>query len=125
MEFSVLIPIYSGEKVENFKECLESVINQTKKPNEILIIKDGQLTEGLNKLIEKIIEENNEIGIRTHQIQENVGVGMASNIGTELCKYEYIARIDSDDISEPYRFEEQINFLKKHRDIDILGGYIN
>lgn len=124
MKFSVLIPIYAGEKAENFEECIESIINQTKKPNEILIIKDGPLTESLERTIENKIEENKEIEIRTHQIEKNVGVGIASNIGTKLCKYNYIARIDSDDISVKDRFEKQINYLKENPDVDILGGYI-
>ena len=124
MKFSVLIPIYAGEKEKNFEECLESIINQTEKPSEILIVKDGPLTQGLNEIIEKKIKGHSEIEIRTYQIQENVGVGMASNIGTKLCQYDYIARIDSDDVSLPDRFEKQINYLEENQEIDILGGFI-
>ncbi len=124
MKFSVLIPIYAGEKAKNLEECLDSMIYQTKKPNEIVIIKDGVLTDSLNKVIEQKMKEDNQIEIRSYSLQENVGVGMASNIGTTLCNYNYIARIDSDDISLPNRFEKQINYLEENQEIDILGGWI-
>ena len=124
MQFSVLIPVYAKEKYENLEQCLDSVINQTRKPDEIVIVKDGILPDNLEKLINKKINEHKNIEIRAHQIQKNVGVGMASNIGTKLCKHEYIARIDSDDIAVPKRFEIQTDYLEKNKEIDILGGYI-
>lgn len=125
MQFSVLIPIYNGESEKNFKECLESIINQTLKPDEILIVKDGIFSEKLEKLICDFQSENNFIEINTYQLEKNEGVGIASSIGTTLCKYNYIARIDSDDIAIPDRFEKQIKYLEQHQDIDILGGFID
>lgn len=122
MEFSVLMSIYEKEKPEYFKACIESVLNQTKLPSEIVIVKDGPITKELDNLIEyysikydifKIIE-----------LDENKGLGVALAIGVESCSYDIIARMDTDDICVDNRFEKQINILNNNKKISIVGSYI-
>ena len=116
-KFSVLIPVSNKESVENLKRCLDSVFNQTLKPNEVVLVKDGALRKELNELLEnyklKIIE-----------LKKHHGIGYALNIGIKSCKYNLIARMDSDDISMPNRFELQVKRFEENDRLQILGGQI-
>lgn len=122
IKFSVLMSIYYKEKSDNLKLALESLINQTLKPDEIVLVEDGALTKELDELI--AFYENNYKFIKVLRLQKNVGLGNALNEGLKYCKYDYVARMDSDDISVENRFEKQISYLKFNKDVDALGGYI-
>ena len=123
MKVSVLISVYYKEKPQNLKEALESIIKQTVMPNQIVIIKDGKLTSELEKVLEIYKKKYKDL-IEIYGLDRNVGLGQALKYGIEKCKYEYIARQDSDDISVKERFQKQISYLQENQDIDILGGYI-
>ena len=117
IKFSVLMPICNKEKASNLKRCLDSIFNQTLKPNEVVIVKDGILRKELNDILKlykvKIIE-----------LKEHKGIGYALNLGIRKCKYDLIARMDSDDICMPNRFELQIKKFKENDKLTILGGQI-
>ena len=121
--FSVLISVYKKEKAEYLKQALQSVINQTLKPTEIVIVKDGPLTKELDDCIEDFQKQNSKL-FKILSFKENRGLGLALRDGVKVCKYEYIARMDSDDISKPDRFEKQFNYLQKHPEIALLGTWI-
>lgn len=123
MKISVLMSVYYKEKPQNLKEALDSLINQTIMPNQIVIVKDGKLTDELENILEDYEKEYSDL-IEVYSKTKNMGLGQALKFGIEKCKYEYIARQDSDDISVKERFEKQISYLKEHKDIDVLGGYI-
>ena len=123
MKFSVLMSICSKEKPEYLKQAIESIINQTKMANQIVIVKDGELSIELNRIIEEYKNQYTEI-IDVLELEKQNSLGNALNEGIKVCKYEYIARMDSDDISRKDRFEKQIGYLKENPDIDVLGGYI-
>lgn len=123
MDISVLMSVYYKEKPEYLDEAIKSIINQTYMPKQIVIIKDGQLTEKLNIVIDKYKNKYKEL-IDVFELKENMGLGFALRFGVEKCKCNYIARMDSDDISRKDRFEKQIQFLEQNKNIDILGGYI-
>lgn len=123
MKFSVLLSVYNGENAENLKEALQSIINQSRKPNQIVIIKDGKLNEQLEQTIKNIYDKYPDI-IKTYGYEENKGLGYALQKGITICDYEYVARMDSDDIALEDRFKIQMEYLEKHPDIDVLGGYI-
>lgn len=128
MGISVLMSVYARENPEFFKQAMKSIIQQTRQPDEILLIKDGPLTEELEKAIEeihqKLADEKSAIEFRTYQFEENVQLGRALRKGVELCKHEFIARMDTDDISLPDRLELQYNYMMEHEKIAIVGGYI-
>lgn len=124
MNFSVLISIYHKEKPSNFLECLDSLINQTYLPNEIVIVKDGKLTNELETVLSDFIRMNKNIKIIIVPIQQNVGLGTALSIGLKKCNNNLVARMDTDDISALNRFELQINEFIKNPDLLILGGHI-
>jgi glycosyltransferase involved in cell wall biosynthesis len=120
---SVVLPTYQGDTPDELKQAIESLADQTVLPEELYIVKDGPLT---NELESVLYEKTNEFPttIRTHQIDENQGLGNALQIGVKNCSYDIVARMDADDISVPSRFERQLGFLSENPDIDIVGGYI-
>ena len=88
-------------------------------PDEVLIIEDGPIGDSLREVVNKFKRKFKFI--KTHQIKENRGLGNALRIGVELCTFNYIARMDSDDISMPQRFELQLEFIKNNK-CDAVGS---
>lgn len=123
IQFSVLISVYKKEKAEYLKQALQSVINQTLKPTEVVIVKDGILTKELDKCIGDFQKQHPKL-FKILAFNENRGLGLALRDGVKACKYEYIARMDSDDISKPDRFEKQFGYLQKHPEIALFGTWI-
>ncbi len=122
MRFSVLISIYNKENPQYFKTALDSIINQRLQPNEVVIVKDGPLTKELERVIEDFKKVYNRV--KVIGLDMNIGLGRALAIGVEACSYEWIARMDSDDISLPDRFYKQIQYLKKHPECVLLGTWV-
>ncbi len=124
MKYSVLMSVYAKEKKEFLKCALESIYdNQTRKPDEIVVVFDGELTEGLYRVLDDFRRGKEDIVFYYPQT-ENKGSGEASRIGAEKCTGDYIFRMDSDDISLPERFEKQIAYIESHPEIDVLGANI-
>lgn len=123
MKISVLISVYYKEKPEYLQEALESILNQTYMPSQIVIIKDGEVTQELENVL-NIYKEKFYNLIDIYKLEEHLGLGEALKFGVNKCKYEYIARMDSDDMAVKDRFEKQVEYLKENPQVDILGGYI-
>lgn len=123
IKFSVLMPVYYKEKAEYFNTALESIVNQTLMPNEIVIVKDGPLTEELNSVIAKYISKYPQL-FNVVALEENVGQGKARNAGLMACKHNIVALMDSDDIARKDRFEIQIKYMEQNPDVDVVGSYI-
>lgn len=123
-KFSVLMSIYYMEDPKYFDLCLKSIlIDQTVLPSEIVLVKDGRLTDELESVIEKYQKLFPNI-FNIVALESNVGLGSALNIGLKSCKYDLVMRMDSDDVSVPDRFEKQLKYMKKHKDVSVLGGFI-
>lgn len=122
MKFSVLMSVYYKEKPEFFKMALESIASQTLRADEVVIVKDGQLTPELDGVID---EFSSRLPTKAVALEKNGGLGNALRIGVEACSYDIIARMDTDDICRPDRFEKQIGFLKEHPEIDVVGSWIS
>lgn len=119
---SVLMSVYFKETPNNLKTAIESIVEQTYLPDEFIIVKDGLLTKELDSLLSEY--DTNYEWIKVIQLDKNVGLGRALNQGLIHCRNEYVARMDSDDYSFPYRFQQQIEFISKHPDCDVVGGNI-
>jgi len=122
-DFSVLMSVFHRENPLFLREALDSLINQTLLPQEIVLVKDGPLTEELDAVINSFMHDNPGV-LKIVAQKENVGLGKALEIGLEHCSCELVARMDSDDISCRDRFENQVRFLERHPEISIVGGAI-
>lgn len=116
-EITVLMPVYNAEKY--LRRALESVLNQTFKNFEFLIINDGSTDTTVN-----IINSYNDPRIRI-VTQENAGVAKALNKGLNLASCELIARIDADDICTLDRLEKQVDFMNKNPEYIVIGSDCN
>ena len=115
--------VYKKEKAEYLKLALDSVINQTLTPDEIVLVQDGELTEVLYTVIEEYKQKYPNI-FKTYPLKQNQGLGKALNFGMDKCSNELIARMDTDDIAEPNRFELQVQEFIKDKDLALCGGQI-
>ncbi len=123
LRFSVLMPVYFKENPEYFNTALESIVNQTLKPNEIVIVKDGALTQELDTVIKEYVSKFPQL-FNIVSLEKNVGQGKARNAGLQACKYNIVALMDSDDIARQDRFEKQIKYLEIHPEVDCVGSFI-
>ncbi len=123
MLYSVLMSVYCKEKPEFLRASMESIFTQTKQTNNFVLVCDGVLTEDLNAVISEMETKHNGI-LDVVRLDHNMGLGKALNIGMEHCKNEIVARMDSDDISLPFRCEKQIEQFEKLESLDILSGTI-
>ena len=122
MTISVIMSVYRNERPEYLDESIRSIwTDQTVKPAEIILIKDGPLTDALERTISTWKER---IGDRliTHSNGTNLGLTKSLNIALRLASSDLIARMDSDDLSDSRRFERQTAFLEANPDVAIVGG---
>ncbi|HGN9470453.1 TPA: glycosyltransferase [Providencia stuartii] len=124
LKFSVLLSVYKNEKPQYLGQALNSLlVSQTITPTEIVLVKDGPLDDCLEKRINFWKDRFPEI-ITIVPLQKNVGLGNALNIGMQYCKYDWVFRMDTDDLCIENRFEKQINYIRAHPDIVLLGSCI-
>jgi len=124
MKFSILMSIYHKEKPEYFNRAMQSIWDeQIVKPNEIILVQDGKLTDELYEVIE-IWQKKIGDRFKTIPLKQNVGLGDALNIGLQYCSYEIVARMDTDDIAMPNRFEKQLKVFEND-DIDICSSLVS
>ncbi|WP_276353548.1 glycosyltransferase [Cohnella caldifontis] len=119
--FSVSMCVYKKDHPEHFKQALESVMNQTRKPDEIILVVDGPISNSLDDVIKRFETESS---LKVIRLPHNVGHGNARRIGLDNCTYELVALMDADDICLPDRFEKQIRCFEQHDQISIVGGQI-
>lgn len=124
MKFSVLMSVYYKENPAAFNEALESnLINQTIKPDEFVLVHNGELTPELDKIIDKYKTQFSDV-LKVYY-KDFGSFGEALNLGLSKCSNELVARSDSDDICLPNRFELQIKYMEFHPETDIVGGQIS
>ncbi len=122
MTISVLISVYKKDEAKFLDKAISSIwTEQTLKPNKLVLVEDGPISDDLRFIIDKW---KNEIGenmtIIRHEI--NQGLTKSLNDGINIIDTDLIARMDSDDISCPNRFKQQVDFLENNPHIDIVGG---
>lgn len=124
MKYSVLMAVYKKDSPEYLDIALKSIYdNQTRKPDEIVIVFDGPLTEALYKVLDDFKNGKENI-VKYCPLEKNMGLGEALRAGTAQCRGDYIFRMDSDDISQKDRFEKQIKYVEEHPEIDVVGSDI-
>lgn len=121
MKLSVLLPVYARESAASLRESLESLANQTRPADEVVLVEDGALGEPLNLTIDRFRAVLPIVSVR---LAEHGGLGAALRAGLRACRGEYVARMDSDDICVAQRLERQVEFLNAHPEVDVVGGAI-
>lgn len=115
---TVFMPVYNAEKY--LSDAIESILNQTYEHFEFLIIDDGSTDASI-----KIIESYKDKRIRLVKNEKNRGLPYTRNLGLKLAKGDYIALMDSDDISYEQRLEKQVKYLNENPEIDVLSTGID
>ena len=125
---SVLISVYRGEEPSWFTRALHSItLEQTRRPDEVVLVTDGPLTETLEEEIRLFREElkgTEEIRFRVIRLPENRQLGRALQAGLKYCSGELVARMDTDDIARPERLALQEAYMNAHPEISACGGEI-
>ncbi|MDI9217076.1 MULTISPECIES: glycosyltransferase [Clostridium] len=121
--YSVLMPVYYKDNPKWLKESIDSILLQSIKPSEFIIIKDGKLTSELDKVIEYYKNQHREL-FYIKEFEENIGLGKVLAFGVNECSNEYILRMDADDYSLPDRCEKQLSILENNKNIDVVGSNV-
>ena len=123
-EIAVILPVYKKDKIEFLRLAAESVIRQTYRDTHLFIGVDGPVGEELADYL-SFLEKNGEVSVVW--FEENRGLACVLNDLLDICfkeGYEYIARMDADDVSMADRIEKQMTYLSAHPEIDVVGGAI-
>jgi len=119
-QLAVLLPVYKDDSEELLKAAVDSLQAQSFKEFDLYILVDGPV----NKLLWKIIESFFGKFVFITAFKENRGLPSVLNDGINICekkKYDFVARMDADDIAHPDRFRKQINYLNNHLEVDLVG----
>ncbi len=112
----VIIPVYNAEKY--IGKTIDSILNQTYQNFNIVIVDDASDDESMN-----IVHSYNDSRIQVYKNDVNRGIAYSRNRAIDMCRNEYIAILDHDDIALPYRLKHEIEFLEENKDVDIVGGH--
>lgn len=124
IQFSILLSLYHKEKAEYLEKCFESIWDyQTLKPNEIVLVLDGPIGEELTMSVEHW-QKKLGIFLKVVPLTENIGLGKALNEGLKHCSYNWVFRMDTDDICSPDRFEKQIKFIQQNPNVILFSGQV-
>ena len=121
-KISVLMSVYKNDIAQNVKTAVESIINQTYRPSQVVIVVDGPVPDETTKTLEELKELYSEVEI--YPLEQNVGLGNALKEGMTHCVNEIVARMDSDDIAVEDRFEKQIKKFEEDCELSIVGSNI-
>lgn len=119
---SVVLPVFNQNQ-EYLRLSIESILQQSFRDFELLIIDDGSTHSECLTTLEKLSTTDNRIRIIRNK--PNRGIIESLNRGLKLARGPFIARMDSDDIALPHRFQKQIDFLKKNPAIDLVGAWVD
>lgn len=119
-KYSVLISLYVKEKPDFLRLAIDSMLNQTVKPDEIVIVEDGPLNDELYAVLDEYKGKISRI-----RNEKNLGLGRALNVGLKACRNELVARMDTDDISKPNRCEKQLKRFAERPELAIIGAWVD
>ena len=121
INFSLVMSVYAKENPLFLSRCVDSLLSQTAPPDEIIVVKDGPLTDELEAVLDEICSRNE---IKLIALPENVTQGPARAEGIKAARYEWVAIMDSDDICRPDRFEKQLVMIENRPELGLIGGQI-
>lgn len=120
--FSVSMCVYGGDDPVHFQTAVDSILNQTAAPDEVVLVVDGPVSAALDTVI-----WHYEIQpcFRVIRLAANQGHGNARRTGLNACKNELVAIMDADDISSADRFQKQLLLFETDDALDVVGGVIS
>lgn len=121
MKFSVLMSVYIKERPAYLDECFASLGAQSLLPSEIILVQDGPVTDDLKNIIDKYSQI---LPIKSVKLLKNRGLAEALNEGLKHCSHDLVARMDTDDVSLPHRFECQVSFMAAHPEVSVSSAWI-
>tara|TARA_B100000579_G_scaffold388730_1_gene362062 strand:+ start:691 stop:1524 length:834 start_codon:yes stop_codon:yes gene_type:complete len=122
--FTTIIGVYINDRLDWFQKAIDSILNQSIPPKQIVLVKDGPISIEINDYIKNVLLVYEHIEFTIHSLNSSVGRGNWLNTALKLSNYELVSHMDSDDISRLNRFEKQLEYLNNNPDIDVLGGII-
>ena len=115
--------VYKREHPLFLRQSLDTLFSQTVQPSEVVLVKDGPLTAESEEVLEEYMSLHKELKVVA--LAQNQGLGKALNEGLKHCSYELVARMDTDDICKPFRFEKQLRAFEEHPEISICSSWID
>lgn len=120
-KYSVLMSLYIKEKPEYLRMAIQSIVDQTLKPDEVVIVKDGYISPELQAILDEFTSKYPGL-FKIVGYEKNRGLGLALNYGLNYCKNELVARMDTDDIAKPHRCERQLAAFSLNAELALLGS---
>ncbi len=121
--FSVCMSVYRNDNPTHFLTAVRSIVNQTAKPSEIVLVVDGPIPDVLEEAIKVLKNEINFL--KLVRFAENRGHAAARQAGVDNATNELLAIMDADDIAVENRFEIQLKAFEEHPDVSVVGGNIS
>lgn len=119
---AVIMSVYRTDSFNFVKDAIDSILSQTY-PCTLYLYQDGPVSTDISRLLDTITNTNDNVILIVSDV--NRGLAYALNVMIEHVLsegYDFIARMDSDDISRPTRIAKQIAYFKQHPDVDVLGA---
>lgn len=123
MKIAVIMSLYLNDNVDYVSQAINSILNQTYSDFDFYIQYDGHIKDEVDLYLSSLKDA------RIHIYKRDENKGLAKSLNELLSvvmplDYQFIARMDADDISTPDRFEKQVNYLQNHPEVDVVGGAI-
>jgi glycosyltransferase involved in cell wall biosynthesis len=116
-QLSLLLPVWAGDRPDFLAEAFRSSVDdQTRRPDQVVIVRDGPVPALLSARIAELAETS-PVPVELVELERNVGLGPALDAGLAACKHEIVARMDADDVSLPHRFAVQVPIIESGADI--------
>ncbi len=117
---SVILPVYNGE--DHLAACIKSVLHQTFKAFEFIIVDDAS-TDNTSQILQEFALKDSRIRVFTHKVNQKQTA--AANTAIKNANGKYLARMDADDIALPTRFEKQVKCMEENPNIGLLGSWVD
>ena len=119
-QFSVLLPIWAGDRPDFLAAAFESTVDgQTRRPDQVVVVQDGPVGEQLAKRVAELAGAS-RVPVDVLVLERNIGLGPALDAGLAACRHPVVARMDADDISVAHRFAVQLPVIESG--VDIVGS---
>lgn len=120
--FSVIISCYKDDYYKHFEEAINSIYHSSILPSEVILVVDGPISGNLSKSVNYL--SNKFKTLKIFRKKNNQGLGKALKFALKQANYDLVARMDSDDINQFYRFEFLLNEFIKDKSLDVCGTFI-